>query len=262
MKDFQMISDLFYNLSLTHENKVKTYAIQLEHNISIMNLEKEIIVEKFKGMHNAFNSLIGSHSLFSKSTEEVKMISNSANESYKAYDELRKGVEDIVIDRDKYLYALINLEESKIDVDVQREKLIKLFKEKFSQAQKDLFSAIEERDHLKMKCHELDKKYQDLQEEFKKFRQKVKVRYISLNKNEEKFCKNCQQTYFESENFNWSCKIHTSKLTSSIFWCCGQTGKDAPGCSISKHYSKEESDFEEEPLTIPIDQKFCTVFHI
>ncbi|OMJ71715.1 hypothetical protein SteCoe_30001 [Stentor coeruleus] len=223
-----------------------------------MNLEKEIIVEKFKGMHNAFNSLIGSHSLYTKSTEEVKIILNSAKESYISYNKLKKDTEKIIFERDNYLYALINLEESKFDVDIQKEKLIKLFKEKFSQAQKDLFQANEEREHLKTKCYELDKNYQDLQEEFKKFRQKVKVRYISLSRNEEKFCKNCQKTYFESDNFNWSCKTHISKLTSNIYWCCGQTGKKAPGCSISKHYAKEESDFEDEPVIIPIGQKFCS----
>jgi hypothetical protein len=27
-----------------------------------------------------------------------------------------------------------------------------------------------------------------------------------------------------------------------MWWCCGKTSKDAPGCKFSKHESKEDED--------------------
>lgn len=27
-----------------------------------------------------------------------------------------------------------------------------------------------------------------------------------------------------------------------MWWCCGKTNKDAPGCKFSKHFSKEDED--------------------
>jgi hypothetical protein len=30
-----------------------------------------------------------------------------------------------------------------------------------------------------------------------------------------------------------------------MYWCCGKTAKDAPGCKANKHESKEEEDDDE-----------------
>jgi len=27
-----------------------------------------------------------------------------------------------------------------------------------------------------------------------------------------------------------------------MWWCCGKSSKDAPGCKFSKHFSKEDED--------------------
>ncbi|OMJ90756.1 hypothetical protein SteCoe_6834 [Stentor coeruleus] len=223
-----------------------------------MNLEKEIIIEKFKGMHNAFSKLIGSHSSLAKVVEELKIVNSFAKETIRNSDDLKMSFGKIAFERDKFLYALADLNESTADLSAQKEKILKVFKEKLSSVQKDLQSAVEERESLNLKLTELDKKYQDLLEEFRKFRQKIKIRYTALSKNEEKFCKNCQKSFYESENFNWSCKIHSSKLSGDIFWCCGKLGKDAPGCIVSKHQAKEENNLEEECQNSSINQKFCT----
>lgn len=31
-----------------------------------------------------------------------------------------------------------------------------------------------------------------------------------------------------------------------MWWCCGKTGKDAPGCRFAKHEHKENEDEEDE----------------
>ena len=52
--------------------------------------------------------------------------------------------------------------------------------------------------------------------------------------------------FFESENFNWSWRTHTTEY-SIMWWCCGKTNKEAPGCTMSKHESRED---EEDDATI------------
>ena len=47
--------------------------------------------------------------------------------------------------------------------------------------------------------------------------------------------------FFESENFNWSCKVHTAEY-SIMWWCCGKVNKDAPGWTMSKHESREDEE--------------------
>lgn len=58
----------------------------------------------------------------------------------------------------------------------------------------------------------------------------------------QKICKNCGQEYLEKENFNWSCRTHRSEYGGEMWWCCGKTSKDAPGCKFAKHESKEDED--------------------
>jgi len=57
-----------------------------------------------------------------------------------------------------------------------------------------------------------------------------------------KTCKNCQQEFKDTENFNWSCRTHQSDWGGAVWWCCGKNNRDQPGCKFNKHVSKEEHD--------------------
>ena len=60
---------------------------------------------------------------------------------------------------------------------------------------------------------------------------------IDLNK---KTCQSCNKEYAEGDNYNWSCCIHRSEWGGTMWWCCGKTKINAPGCLFRKHISKEE----------------------
>jgi hypothetical protein len=51
----------------------------------------------------------------------------------------------------------------------------------------------------------------------------------------QRLCTNCSQYYKEANNFNWSCKTHTSPWQGEMYWCCGRNKKNAPGCKTQKH---------------------------
>jgi hypothetical protein len=62
-----------------------------------------------------------------------------------------------------------------------------------------------------------------------------------------KLCHKCNKEFGESDNFNWSCCTHRSEWGGTMWWCCGQTSKDAKGCKFEKHYYiKEENEEDEE----------------
>ena len=54
-----------------------------------------------------------------------------------------------------------------------------------------------------------------------------------------KFCVNCGKEYNEKENFHWSCQTHRSTYGGHMWWCCGKTDENAPGCKRQKHSQKE-----------------------
>ena len=50
-----------------------------------------------------------------------------------------------------------------------------------------------------------------------------------------KVCGNCRKDFKDSENFNWSCRVHQSQWSGEMWWCCGKSSKEAPGCKFGKH---------------------------
>ena len=73
----------------------------------------------------------------------------------------------------------------------------------------------------------------DLRSEMDKLRQRIMLlrqnRNWNAQKLKQKFCKSCNREYLETENFNWSCKIHRGSWGGDIWWCCGKTSKSAIG---------------------------------
>ena len=59
---------------------------------------------------------------------------------------------------------------------------------------------------------------------------------------DEQVCVVCKKTYWESQNFQWSCSVHASEWNGTMYWCCGQYSVSHPGCVKAKHISQEEAE--------------------
>ena len=100
----------------------------------------------------------------------------------------------------------------------------------------------------------INKKYkQTLDNKEKMKHQILKMRTMKTTAAIQKLCKNCYQEYYESSNYNWSCRVHKvktiilqSEYGEQMWWCCGKLGKDSPGCKYSKHISREDEDLTED----------------
>ena len=55
-----------------------------------------------------------------------------------------------------------------------------------------------------------------------------------------KFCANCKKDFNPNENYNWSCQTHRSEWGGTMWWCCGKTKLNAPGCKFQKHKQKDD----------------------
>ena len=235
--------------------------MQLEYENSLMQLEKEIMADRISGFYKSLDNIVGTFGFQMKLSEENLMIFRQSKESTRKQDELISSFSSAAQERDWLRKDYIELCEIKAELTKQKEKMMKAFKEKFTSMQKELNDALEGREIIRGKLDEAEKKYLDVTEEFKRFRMKMKAKYSGISEKEEKFCKNCQKSFFESENFNWSCRVHASKLSGDTYWCCGKFGKDSVGCIVSKHVSKDEDEMNsEENLAVP--PKFCSVSFI
>ncbi|OMJ77667.1 hypothetical protein SteCoe_22708 [Stentor coeruleus] len=176
-----------------------------------------------------------------------------------SYETIEKKVLDITQQRDDIKYRMELLIKAKNILTDDQEKLISKNKEKMLRLKNLSESLTEEREKLKGKLETIEYSYKILSEEYEKLRQRAKlVKFRQIEAEEEKVCKNCKKIYKEEENFNWSCKVHSSQF-SGIWWCCGKKDKNASGCKVCMHESKDEYDLGLKEDDMIIDKKnFCT----
>ena len=100
-------------------------------------------------------------------------------------------------------------------------------------------------DKVQAELQEANRKNKVLNEEHDKLRERLKnykSRYRMMGAQDLKYCKNCGKEYIELENYNWSCRTHKSQWNDEIYFCCGKTVENTPGCKYSKHECKEDED--------------------
>lgn len=67
-----------------------------------------------------------------------------------------------------------------------------------------------------------------------------------------KMCNNCKKDFKDSENFNWSCRVHQSQWSGEMWWCCGKSTSNAPGCRFGMHVTNEDKE-DAEGVKDPIE---------
>lgn len=229
-------------------------------------MENEVMGEKLKGLHNSIHKLLGTSSIISKLTEEFDKMLLFVNKLAKNTITMNSELKEVVYSRDSVLEDYYQIASIRTQLSSQKENLAKLFKEKTTFLQKKWEESENVKEGLRQELIKLEKRHKDLTEEYIKLRQRMKqFKFNSSDQADEKICKMCSKIYFENENFNWSCRIHPSEWSGEIYWCCGKTAKDLPGCRTAKHLSKEENEDimnEEERDKMKILSTICSVFII
>ena len=123
----------------------------------------------------------------------------------------------------------------------ESDRLVIRYKDKLLRLQETISQLTCERDRLRTNLESSESNLKTLTEEHEKLRNGLKqVKYRQPEQDDEKTCKNCKKPFRDNENFNWSCKVHSSSFSGDIWWCCGKKGEIAPGCKVCMHKSKEE----------------------
>ena len=237
-------------------DKLKNKSVELENGYSLLRMENEIVGEKLKGMHLAIQSICSRHFLEEKLQGEVLELCQTATHLSGYTSELLTGLHSTQLEKDKLREDLIEQTTYLNEIRAERDKIGVNAKDRILSLKSELDQAREEREKFKTEVGKLEKKYKDLGDEHDKLRQKLKhirLKRKQYGEGEEKLCRKCQKTYMDSENFNWSCRTHKAEFSGEMWWCCGRA-KDAPGCQVSKHQSKDD-DEDNEPRDQEEDER-------
>ena len=82
---------------------------------------------------------------------------------------------------------------------------------------------IEQKEFAQNRVIQLEKANSELLQEVSRMRDRMKELRMKFRffDNKNKICKRCGKEYLEAENYNWSCRRHTSEWGGDIYWCCG-----------------------------------------
>lgn len=226
-------------------------------------MENEIIGEKLRGLYSSIQALDISAFTEGKIRFEVKSLAAAALESSEELAKVASQVGSTMLERDLLRMDMANAVEQRNSAQEELNGLSRTAKEKLGFLQSRIGVLEEEKEKGREHGMKLDKQYKDLVDEYEKLRNRLKqVRQKRklFEEYEEKVCKNCQKIFIENTNFNWSCKTHYSEYSGEMYWCCGLSGKEAPGCRISKHLAKDDD--EEDPVLSSLPEQvtaMCSV---
>jgi len=104
------------------------------------------------------------------------------------------------------------------------------------------------------------KSLEELKIEFDATRKKIVEKQGGSANKIDFICKNCYQSYKETDNFNWSCRRHTSEWSGEVYWCCGKSNKSSLGCFLSKHLPDlpEEEDLVDQETQKLTEKVLCS----
>lgn len=236
----------------------------MSHLFNLIVIENQIIKDKLANLYSSMDNILGQQSENSAKDEVIEKLIKHAKNLQEAYESSEKKYLEISMIRDDMKYRMEQIAEAKNILSNDQEKVLLKNKEKMLRMKELNDSLTEEREKLKGKLETTEYNYKILSEEYEKLRQRVKqAKFRQVEVEEEKVCKSCKKIYKEEENYNWSCKIHSSQY-SGIWWCCGKKDKNAPGCKVCMHESKEEYDnIIKDDVFVTTDKKvLCTVFNI
>lgn len=226
-------------------DKLKNHTVELEYSNALLRMQNELVGERLKGLYTAMERLSGTLALQTYAGLQLKEIVEAAGQLNSRFQQFSTALNTSLLQQEDYRIDNKALADLRSEALEDRNRVTKAAKDHIQTLQKRLHALEDDCVRLKQEAASNEKRYRDLSEEFAKLRAKMKQyrqRRKAFGEAEERICRNCQRVFVDSENFNWSCRTHQSEFAEGVWWCCGRQGKEASGCRINKHESKEEDE--------------------
>ena len=210
----------------------------------LLTLENSVIGERLKGLYATLQTVSTSKGALDVVSAELTQASEVMAQVCKFDSKLKDDVKTIIAKKDDLMEMNVLLMNLRAGDQVERSKQAIATRDKVVQLQAELSSLTEEKESAAHSLEKTERKMKEILDENQRLRQKMKNNWMRRKANEatDQICRVCQKMYNEAENFNWSCRTHFGDFGGEMWWCCGKPGREAPGCKVTKHVSKEDDD--------------------
>ena len=236
------------NLSKSEIDSCNNHIFELKQNKQLYTTKYAVLEEQFTLLFNSIETISNAKNLEDKFDVQINLMQLNLEKQNQDLAVTRGFVRETTIERDQYRKHTNELLTEKSKLEKEKQTQFEVFKKRVFELDRDMKQKTEEaNDHFENKCI-LEKEKKNLIAEREKMKDRIKKLKQKKGKMNiaQKVCKNCSKDYMETENFNWSCRVHKSEWSGEIWWCCGKDNKDQPGCKYLKHESKEEDEEMED----------------
>lgn len=214
-----------------------------------------IQLEYLKNQHQSFSKAMSDIKIdFQKGLElktKLDELEKTQVTHLKLLNERQKEIVNLIIERNilrEETKEMLSIKASMVAQRAQRNVMFRFKVMEFSERSKSYKEQIED---LVTKMSDEKNQYRLMTEErdcLKQHFSKMMARQSKWSNSDQRICKLCSKEYSEKENFNWSCRIHTSDWGGEMWWCCGKRGKENTGCKFQKHQIKTNAEVGIEVL--------------
>lgn len=220
----------------------------MTHMNNMMIIENQIIKDKLAGLLYSFSQLIGKKCDADQLMHYLHSICEFGKKMSEELEKTKQAYLETCLENEDLNYRLVKLSQAKSILALNQESVLNQMKEKLQTGKEVEKMLKDEKERIKTKVETLENNFKVVSDEYDKLRKRVKQAKFRLQDDDtERVCVNCKKFYKEDENFNWSCKVHTSQF-GEFWWCCGKTDKNAVGCKLWKHESMENQKEKEEEM--------------
>lgn len=230
----------------------------------MITMQNQIIGEKLKGLNESFTSLVFKKNSENVLCEEFEILTNNMKVLCFSYQDMENRLLTNISENLSLRNDLIQIQNDKSDVLDQLNKITSKAKDRIKYLSEEIKNINLEKEKQKLQLEVSEKNNKILADEYEHLKSKLKQlksrKNLDDENTDEKICQLCKRVYKESENYNWSCKVHASQYVNEYWWCCGKKGENAPGCKASRHETKEEeTEFVGEENLIVKTHFLCSV---
>ena len=233
----------------------------MSHMSNLSALENIILKEKLAALYNALENILSQKNKTDEFTYYLSIILDYAKKLDNTIKNNEETISNLTLMKDELNTKVLELSNYSNNLETEQEKWTNYLKDKNTRNNEFIELLTEEKERFASKLENSENNYKVLTDEYEKLRNKAKQVRINITETrDEKMCKNCKRFFKDNENFNWSCKVHSSQYSGDIWWCCGKKGELAQGCRVCMHVPNEKYEKICPDIKIEGQRSFCSVF--
>ncbi|TNV87212.1 hypothetical protein FGO68_gene4183 [Halteria grandinella] len=227
---------------MTDSEKTQNKHNSLLTRTQLLEMEQNFVKDQLAIIYESFSTITATKLIQDQHAFQVESLQTRLDHVLIEKQLLDQEIVSKSLQNDQLMKHLKEVKDLLTETMQRRDYVVHAFKNKNHELIEALKAKREENHRLKDRIGENEQNLKLAVAEVMGLRKRIdKLKFMNIKVFNQKICRNCQQEYNDTENYNWSCRTHPGEFGGVIWWCCGRKNKDDAGCRFGAHEPKDES---------------------